>query len=278
MKSVLPIVAVLGVAQGFASALLPQQRHHSRILQSSTVQHVKARSNLDADADYVKQQLKLKEAAYEAKRRADAAQSAKRSRGDTAVDPLSSLPMIPYLNEEGLVSDVGAARGVKASVYAVYDATPALQYIGVSRSVQQSLRLHLARCPELTHSVRVQHITTPSRSLLEVIKDEWCAENGGAPPGNDGGAEQARWEMPMDVKPLMTEEDKEKLMTAREKGREDSAIKAIARRFEAAKVEIMEARGVKENMRFDPKLKGQGLLDLWQPGPDTSVPTSTPKK
>eukprot|EP00953_Heterococcus_sp_UTEX-ZZ885_P008952 5309-Heterococcus_DN1.PRE.2 len=76
----------------------------------------------------------------------------------------------------------------------------------------------------------------------------------------------------MDVKPLMTEQDKADLMAAREKGREDGAIKKIARRFEAEKVAVLEARGVKENMRFDPKLKGSGLLDIWQPGPDTSVP------
>jgi hypothetical protein len=90
------------------------------------------------------------------------------------------------------VSDVGAVKGVKASVYAVYDADSVLHYIGVSRSVQQSLRLHLARQPERTHGVRVQHITTPSRSLLEVIREEWIAENGSVPSGNDEGPEQVR--------------------------------------------------------------------------------------
>jgi hypothetical protein len=227
---------------------------------------------VDADAEYVRQQLKEKQDAYESKRRSDAAAAAKQGRGATAVIPLAELPSIPYINSEGLVSSVEAGPGVKASVYAVFDAAGALAYVGVSRSVQQSLRLHLGRCPEQTHSVKVQHIMTPSRTLLEVIRDEWIAEAGGAPPGCDGGAEQAKWESPMDVKPLMTEQDKADLMAAREKGREDGAIKKIARRFEAEKVAVLEARGVKENMRFDPKLKGSGLLDIWQPGPDTSVP------
>lgn len=36
--------------------------------------------------------------------------------------------------------------------------------------------------------------------------------------------------------------------------------------------QILEERGAKENMRFDPKLKGKGLLDLFMTKPDTSVP------
>ena len=105
--------------------------------------------------------------------------------------------------------------------------------------------------------LQVQHITTPSRTLLEVIKDEWIAEAGGSCSGNDTAAAQALWEAPLDVKPLLTEQDKADLSAARDKGREDGAIKKIARRFKAEKVAALEARGVKENLRFDPKLKGQ---------------------
>lgn len=36
--------------------------------------------------------------------------------------------------------------------------------------------------------------------------------------------------------------------------------------------QVLEERGIKENMRFDPKLKGKGLLDLLMAKPDTSVP------
>lgn len=37
-------------------------------------------------------------------------------------------------------------------------------------------------------------------------------------------------------------------------------------------LQILTERGVKENLRFDPKLKGKGLLDLFMKKPDTSVP------
>lgn len=37
--------------------------------------------------------------------------------------------------------------------------------------------------------------------------------------------------------------------------------------------QILEERQIKESMRFDPKLKGKGLLDLYmEKQPDTSVP------
>lgn len=36
--------------------------------------------------------------------------------------------------------------------------------------------------------------------------------------------------------------------------------------------QILKERGVTENLRFDPKLKAKGLLDLFMKKPDTSVP------
>jgi hypothetical protein len=224
-------------------------------------------------SDYVREQLRAKQVAYEQKRKADASAAVKKE--GVEFPSLSSLPMLPYLTEAGLTTDVmdGAPSGVKASAYAVFDSDQRLVYVGASRGVQQSLRLHLARCPELTYGIKVYHITKPSRTLLGLIMDAWMDEEGGAPIGNDGGPGQDRWENPMNVMPLMTDQDRADLESAREKGREDGAIKKIARRFEAEKVAVLESRGVTENMRFDPKLKGKGLLDLWQPGPDTAVPT-----
>lgn len=125
------------------------------------------------------------------------------------------------------------------------DAEGAVRYIGVSRSVAQSLRLHLARMPELTYAFKVFHITRPSRAILEMTRQAWITELGAAPEvrgsvggwvggkwsgdarldrrwidcshrprcqlhglqGNDNGPQQALWENALDVKPLMTAED-----------------------------------------------------------------------
>lgn len=50
---------------------------------------------------------------------------------------------------------------------------------------------------------------------------------------------------------------------------EENAMKKIARRFEAAKVAVLEARGVTESVRFDPKLKV-----VWGPEQPTVVDSS----
>ncbi len=39
-------------------------------------------------------------------------------------------------------------------------------------------------------------------------------------------------------------------------------LKNIARRVEAKILEVLKARGLQENIRFNPKLKNSGLLDL----------------
>lgn len=84
----------------------------------------------------------------------------------------------------------------------------------------------------------MQHISRPSRSLLEIVKESWIAENGSVPRGNDGGEMQAMWENPLNVLPLFTEEDKASVAELKEKGREEKGIKTVARRFEAVKVEV----------------------------------------
>jgi hypothetical protein len=43
---------------------------------------------------------------------------------------------------------------------------------------------------------------------------------------------------------------------------EENALKKVARRFEAAKVAVLEARGVTESLRFDPKVMKFNVLLL----------------
>lgn len=125
---------------------------------------------------------------------------------------LESLPLIPYINAEGKISSTAVTDKVKsksrqvvcnpffswvtkiflpfllscfpqvkASVYAIYDEAGTVQYIGVSRGVEQSLRLHLARMPDKTYGVKAFHITKPSRVLLEMTRETWMKELGYTP-------------------------------------------------------------------------------------------------
>jgi hypothetical protein len=106
----------------------------------------------------------------------------------------------------------------------------------------------------------VQTIERPSRSALEAIKQQWIAENGKTPRGND--ADEAKWTQPIDVKPLMTAQEKEEYEKPTDELGQIKQLKKIARRVEAEILSVLESRGVQEKMRFNPKLKESGLLDL----------------
>jgi uncharacterized protein (DUF4415 family) len=95
--------------------------------------------------------------------------------------------------------------------------------------------------------------------VLEEIRAGWIAENGMVPAGN--AQDQSAWEKPIDAKVLMN--DTEKAALARADGLEAiKLMKQVARRVEATVLEKLQARGAQMEMRFNPKLKEEGLLDL----------------
>ena len=172
------------------------------------------------------------------------------------IPALASLEAIPYLTTEGqIASDLNG----KVGIYAIYDADQTLQYVGYSRNVWLGLQQHLVRQPELCHWVKVQMVERPSRTLLDGIRDAWITENGTIPPGN--GPAVAAWEKPIDAKLAMTDADRAALEAAF--GIEETKLlKKLARRVEAKVLEQLKIRGVQMDLRFNPKLKEQGLLDL----------------
>lgn len=130
---------------------------------------------------FVKAELARKKQEYDASLKARISASVAGTNPADSVPALEGLPYVPYLDEKGMISDSGADAKVKASVYAVHDESGTVRYIGVSRSVAQSLRLHLARVPEQTYGFKVFHITKPSRVLLEITRDTWIEQLGYKP-------------------------------------------------------------------------------------------------
>ncbi|KAH7433691.1 hypothetical protein KP509_07G081400 [Ceratopteris richardii] len=177
------------------------------------------------------------------------------------VKPLRDLEFVPYLNEDGLIADCSEPTA-KASVYAIFDNEKVLQYVGVSRQVHPSMRLHFARVPSKCSYVKVQNISRPSRTLLELTREKWIEENGVRPSGNDGGLEQSIWENPLDCKPMMTDEEIKKFEEAGAGPPKAKVLKNVARRIEAQLEKDFAAKNCKDRLRFDPKLKEKGLLDL----------------
>jgi len=151
-------------------------------------------------------------------------------------------------------------RGVRASVYAIWAPDGSVQYIGISRSAQKSLRAHFARKPAECGEFAVFHITKPDRSLLETARQAWLKECG-TPPGNDAGDEQEAWETAIDVKASLTAEERAEL-TALTAAQADKALRDHTRRVEAAQVEAFKEVGCEEQLLFDAKQKAKGLLDL----------------
>lgn len=89
-----------------------------------------------------------------------------------------------------------------------------------------------------------------------------------------------RWENPLDVRPLMTDAEKAAVEEAAPGPPTAKALKQVARRVEAELKASFAARNSTENLRFDPKLKEKGMLDVKNPAPppDTKVPTEKPKQ
>ena len=174
----------------------------------------------------------------------------------TTTPTLASLEAFSYLDDEGLIP-THIER--KVGIYAIFDQNSQLRYVGYSRDVYLSLKQHLVRQPQACYWVKVQTVDRPSRTLLEGIRDAWIEENGSVPSGND--TEANAWNQPIDAKLSMTEEDKIAYEQSEELGR-IKLLKKIARRVEAEILKVLEVRGVKMDLRFNPKLKENGLLDL----------------
>lgn len=169
---------------------------------------------------------------------------------------LTDMQFLPFLDNEGQISDQFAG---KVGVYAIFDADQTLQYIGYSRDITLSLKQHLVRQPQKCYWLKVQTIDRPSRTILDGIRDAWIAETGAPPPGNS--RDEPLWNQPIDAKARMTEAEQVAYTAADDAGRL-KLLKQVARRVEADVLAALSDRGVLMPIRFDPKLKEEGLLGL----------------
>ncbi len=175
---------------------------------------------------------------------------------ETIIPSLASLEYIPYIDTSGQIPE--QFQG-KVGVYAVFDRDKVLQFIGYSRDVDLSLRQHLVRQPQKCYWLKVQTIDRPSRTLLENIRGAWMAENGSIPSGD--ATDESIWTQPIDAKVAMTA-DEQTSFAASDELMQSKILKNAARRVESQILSELESRGVQMQIRFNPKLKEKGLLDL----------------
>lgn len=177
---------------------------------------------------------------------------------DTNMPSLATLEYIPYIDDNGQMPE--HFQG-KIGVYAIFDQEKILQFVGYSRDVYLSLKQHLVRQPPKCYWLKVQTIERPSRTALENIEQAWIAENGSVPLGNRKYKEQ--WTNPINVKALMTPEEQENYQKpVNDELAQIKILKNVARRIEAEILAVLETRGCQMQIRFNPKLKEEGLLDL----------------
>ncbi|GAB4182728.1 MAG: GIY-YIG nuclease family protein [Coleofasciculaceae cyanobacterium] len=175
---------------------------------------------------------------------------------ETQIPSLADIEYIPYLDETGNLPE--QLQG-KIGVYAIFDRDKTLQFINYSRDIYLSIKQHLVRKPESCYWIKIQTIERPNRTQLETIRSAWIDENGTIPPGNS--SDEVIWNQPIDAKLTMTDEEKE--IYERSDGLSQiKLLKQVARRVEAQILEMLKTRGVQTEIRFNPKLKENGLLDL----------------
>lgn len=171
---------------------------------------------------------------------------------------LASLAWIPYLNDQGKLPEQLAG---KIGAYAIFDQAQILQFVGYSRDIFLSLKQHLVRQPQRCHWLKAYTVERPSRSALEACCQSWIEENRAVPAGN--GPEKAHWEQPIDVKAAMTPEEQASYGNPEiDERTQRQILKNSARRLEADILHQLALRHVQEEIRFNPKLKEDGLLDL----------------
>ncbi|MEA5505910.1 GIY-YIG nuclease family protein [Halotia wernerae UHCC 0503] len=177
---------------------------------------------------------------------------------ETNIPALATLEYTAYIDDSGQLPE--QFQG-KIGVYAIFDQAKVLQFVGYSRDVYLSLRQHLVRQPQKCYWVKVQTIERPSRRILENVENAWIAENGNVPSGN--AENQETWTQPIDIKKVMTPEEQANYQKpTNDELTQMKIIKNVARRVETEIIASLEARGLQTQIRFNPKLKEEGLLDL----------------
>ena len=171
---------------------------------------------------------------------------------------LADLEYILYIDNAGQLPE--EYQG-KAGIYAIFDQDKNLQYIGYSRDIYLSLKQHLVRQPAKCHWLKIQTTDRPSRTQLENIRSAWIAETGTLPLGN--GPDELNWTQPIDIKTQLTPQEKQALEKAAGQELEQTKIlKKAARRVENEILTTLQGRGLQTEIRFNPKFKEAGLLDL----------------
>jgi hypothetical protein len=169
---------------------------------------------------------------------------------------LADLAFLPYIDDSG---ELPSKLQSQIGIYAIFDRTQVLQFVGYSRDIYLSLKQHLVRQPEHCYWVKATTIERPNRTFLEGVQSAWMNENGTIPIGNSQAS--STWQDPISTNYAMTAVESESFPDL-DGVAQIKLLKQVARRVEETILTKLKERGVQTEIRFNPKLKEQGLLDL----------------
>jgi hypothetical protein len=169
---------------------------------------------------------------------------------------LQSLEFLPYINDVG---ELPEQLQNQIGIYAIFDSSQHLQFVGYSRDIYLSLKQHLVRQPDCCYWVKATTIDRPNRTWLESVHSSWITENGSIPVGN--GEANSVWLDPISTRHAMTATEQDSFDDL-DGVAQIKLLKQVARRVEETILTKLTERGVTAEIRFNPKLKEQGLLDL----------------
>ncbi|WP_310489473.1 GIY-YIG nuclease family protein [Chamaesiphon sp. VAR_69_metabat_338] len=169
---------------------------------------------------------------------------------------LESLEFLPYINDVG---ELPTQLQNQIGIYAIFDRSQSLQFVGYSRDIYLSLKQHLVRQPECCYWLKATTIDRPNRTFLESVQSSWIADNGSVPAGND--RDKSLWLDPISTRHAMTTAESDSFNDL-DGVAQIKLLKQVSRRVEDTILAKLQQRGVQAEIRFNPKLKEQGLLDL----------------
>lgn len=172
------------------------------------------------------------------------------------IPSLNSLEFLPYIDDTG---ELPVKLQNQIGIYAIFDREQILQFVGYSRDIYLSLKQHLIRRSADCYWVKAITIDRPNRTFLNEVQSTWISENGKIPLGND--VNSSLWLDPIETNYAMTETERASFADL-DGAAQIKLLKQVARRVEETILTQLKERGVQTEIRFNPKLKEQGLLDL----------------
>jgi hypothetical protein len=175
---------------------------------------------------------------------AAAAESSTSSTTSSSGPALSSLDLLPIIDQQGYIAPP-IPEGASAAVLAIYSENRTLQLVAFSADPRRSLTTLVGRRPDKAYHYRAAFFPSVDQEGMVALREAWFKENAGAPVGNKLALEKDAWTQPVSAGAIS------------ERGR-----RAAAEGQAAELLKLLRTRGCKEDLVPDEALLDAGKVDF----------------